>query len=336
MSPRPFVLAQVGCGYWGPNLLRSFHAVPGARVKWLCDKLTGRLDWAKERYPGLRTTTELNDVLSDPEVDGVVIATEVVTHHAIAKAALLAGKHIFVEKPLAHSVREAIDLAELAVSQHLVVLVGHVYLYNPALRALLAGLTPRRLGRPLYLDLARVNPGPPAPKHSVIWDLAPHEASLAIALIGSRPVSVRATGMRWGLKVFEAAFIEVAFANGARARIHASWRGHARVRRLDAYCEKGAAYFDEMAEEKLRFVFPGRDNRGGKAGSSATLTYGAPRVEVPKLPAAEPLKAECADFVACARRGGKPVSGAALGVAVVRVLQAAESSAASHGKEVKL
>lgn len=334
---KPFVLAQVGCGYWGPNLLRSFQALPGVRVKWLCDKMTGRLDWARERYPELRTTTELDDVLADPGVDAVIVATEIVTHHAIAKAALLAGKHIFVEKPLAHSVREALDLARLAVSARRVVSVGHVYLYNPAFLALRAALTPRGLGRPFYLDLARVNPGPPRPKHSVIWDLAPHEVSLAIVLAGSRPVAVRATGMRWGMKVFEASFIEIRFQNGVRARIHASWRGHARVRRLDAYCEKGAAYFDEMAAEKLRFVFPGEDNRGrSRAGSRQTLSYGVPRVRVPALAALEPLRSECADFVAAARRGGRPLSGVALGVSVVRVLEVAESSASSKGNEVLL
>lgn len=334
---KPFVLAQVGCGYWGPNLLRSFSAVQGARVKWLCDVLPGRLAWAQERHPGLSVTSEYSEILADTDVDAVIVATQPFTHQALAKAALQAGKHVFVEKPLSHTAKGALALQRLAAKRRLSIGVGHVYLYNPALSALRAALTPRRLGRPLYLDLARVNPGPPAPKHSVIWDLAPHEASLAVALIDARPVSVRATGMRWGLKVFEAAFIEVAFADGARARIHASWRGHARVRRLDAYCANGAAYFDEMADEKLRFVFPGRDNRGGaRASSAVTLTYGAPRVEVPQLPAAEPLKAECADFVASARRRRDPASGAALGVAVVRVLEAAESSAASDGKEVLL
>lgn len=334
---KPFVLAQIGCGYWGPNLLRSFHAARGARVKWLCDKKTGRLEWAKRRYPRLQTTPELGDALRDAEVDAVVIATEVMTHHSLAKAALNAGKHIFVEKPLAHTTAGALELARLAASRKLSIGVGHVYLYNPALRALRAALAPRRLGRPLYLDMARVNPGPPRPRHSVIWDLAPHEASLAVALAGSRPVAVRATGMRWRLKVFEAAFIEVLFESGVRARIHASWRGHARVRRLDAYATNGVACFDETAPEKLRLVFPGRDNRAAAgAGSSVTLSYGAPRVEVPALPAAEPLLAECADFIACARLRRDPVSGAALGAAVVRVLEAAEFSAASSGKEVFL
>jgi len=333
---RTVVLAQVGCGYWGPNLLRSFAAVPGARVKTLCDLRPGRLEWARANFPGLRTTTDLDAVLGDPEVDAVVVATEPVTHRALGRAALAAGKHLFMEKPLAQTTEGARDLARLARAKRRTLGVGHVYLYHPGVRALKAALTPRRLGRVRYLDLARVNPGPPAPKHSVIWDLAPHEASLAVDLAGAAPAAVRATGLRWGLKVFEAAFIEARFRNGVVARVHASWRGHARVRRLEAYCENGAAYFDELAAERLRLVYPGADNRARQGASAATLTYGAPRVEVPALDAVQPLVAECADFVAAVRRGGDPESGPALGAAVVRVLEAAEKSALSGGKEIRV
>ncbi len=329
-------LAQVGCGYWGPNLLRSFGGVPGARMKTLCDLRPGRLEWARANFPELSTTLDLETVLEDPEVDAVVVATEPVTHHALGLQALAAGKHLFVEKPLAHTTAGALDLVRRAKAGRRTLGVGHVYLYHPGVFALKAALTPRRLGRVRYLDLARVNPGPPASKHSVIWDLAPHEASLAVDLAGARPVAVRATGLRWELKVLEAAFIEARFANGVLARIHASWRGHARVRRLEAYCDNGAAYFDELAPEKLRFVYPGADNRARSGRSAATLTYGAPRFEVPALSAAQPLAAECADFVAAVRRGRDPLSGPALGVAVVRVLEAAEKSALRGGKEIRL
>lgn len=330
------VLAQVGCGYWGPNLLRSFGAVPGARVKTLVDLRPGRLEWARANFPGLGTTTDLDSILRDPEVDAVAVATEPVTHHALGRKVLAAGKHLFMEKPLAHTTQGALDLVARAKARRLTVGVGHVYLYHPGVLALKAALTPKRLGRVQYLDLARVNPGPPAPKHSVIWDLAPHEVSLAVDLAGAKPVAVRATGLRWGLKVSEAAFFEVRFANGVVARVHASWRGHARVRRLEAYCANGAAYFDETAAEKLRLVYPGADNRARRGKSAATLTYGAPRVEVPALESAQPLLAECADFIAALRRGAQPESGPALGVAVVRVLEAAEKSALRGGKEIRL
>jgi predicted dehydrogenase len=334
---RKIVVGQVGCGYWGPNLLRAFSGLAGARLKWLCDARPGRLAWALERYPDLRATADLDELLRDPEVDAVVVATEPVTHHALGRRVLDAGKHLFVEKPLAHTAAGARDLARRAKARGLSVGVGHVYLYHPGVRALKAALTPRRLGRPLYLDLARVNPGPPAPKHSVIWDLAPHEVSLAADLLGAAPAAVRATGLRWEREVLEAAFLEIRFKGGGFARVHASWRGHARVRRLEAYCENGAAYFDETAEPKLRLVDPGADNRGGAGGGSkGDLTYGQPRVEVPALEAVQPLTAECADFIASVRRRRDPESGAALGVAVTRVLEAAEASARRGGKEIQL
>jgi predicted dehydrogenase len=334
---KPVVLAQVGCGYWGPNLLRTFRALKGARLKVLCDAKPGRLEWARASFPGLATTPDLEAVLRDPEIDAVVVATEPFTHHALGRAVLRARKHLFMEKPLARSTAEARDLAARAKAGRRVVGVGHVYLYHPAIAALRAALKPGKLGRPLYLDLARVNPGPPEPKHDVIWDLAPHEVSLALDLIGSRPVSVRGTGLRWDLAVDEAAFFEIRFANGAAARVHASWRSNRKIRRVDAYCAGGSAFFDETSSTPLQLVYPGRDNRvGAKAGFAGTFSYGAGRTVVPALPKESPLARECADFVSAVRRGRDGLSGAALGVAVVRVLEAAAKSAAAGGKEVRL
>lgn len=337
MSARTVTLAQVGCGYWGPNLLRSFRAVPGARVKWLCDKKPGRLRWARETFPDLRTSADLDEVLADPEVDAVAVATEPYTHHALGKAVLAAGKHLFMEKPLARSGAEAEDLERRARARRRVVGVGHVYLHHPGVEALKAELSRGRLGRPLYLDLARVNPGPPEPRHDVIWDLAPHEASLALDLAGAPAVAARATGLRWGLRVDEAAFIELRFRNGVVARIHASWRSNRKIRRLDVYAERGSAFFDETSPTPLTVVRPSADNRV-KAGAafSGVFSYGAGRVETPALPKASPLERECADFVAAVRSGRAPRSDARLGVAVVRALEAAARSAAAGGREVRI
>lgn len=332
------VVAQVGCGYWGPNLLRVFRELPGCRLKWLCDKKPGRLEWARERFPGLLLTGELEAMLGDPEVDCVVVATEVVTHHAIAKAALLAGKHVFVEKPLAHSTKEAKDLAATARKMRRVLGVGHVFLYHPAFRALKVRVGMQGLGRLLAVDLARVNPGPPAPKHDVLWDMAPHDVAMAVDLAGAAPLSVRCAGVRRSLKLDEAAFVELRFPKGLLARIHVSWLSSQRVRRVEAYCENGTLFFDDAApSEKLRVVHPGADTRvGAAAGSTVTLGYGPGRVEVPPLAKDEPLRLECADFLDAVREGRSPRSGAALGVTVVRVLEAAARSSKAGGKEIKL
>lgn len=332
------VVAQVGCGYWGPNLLRVFRDLPGCRLKWLCDKKPGRLEWARERYPDLGLTPDLDVVLRDPEVTAVVVATEVVTHHAIAKAALKAGKHVFVEKPLAHSTKEARDLAATAKAMKRVLGVGHVFLYHPAYRALKVRVGPQGLGRLLHVDLARVNPGPPQPRHDVLWDMAPHDVAMAVDLAGVAPLTVRSTGVRRSLKLDEAAFVELKFPKGVFARVHVSWLSSQRVRRVEAYCENGTLFFDDAAPtEKLKVVHPGADTRvGAGAGFAGTLTYGPGRVEIPELQKDEPLKVECADFLDAAREGRSPRSGAALGVAVVRVLEAAAKSAKAGGKEIKL
>jgi len=334
---RTITLAQVGCGYWGPNLLRSFRSVPGARVKWLCDVKPGRREWARAHFPGLRTTADLNEVLADPGVDAVAVATEPYTHFALGSAVLRAGKHLFMEKPLAMSAAQAKTLIRLAAPRRRTIGVGHVYLYHPAIEALRAIARKGRLGRPLYLDLARVNPGPPKPKHDVIWDLAPHEVSLALAFARSAPASVRATGLRWSGTLSEAAFIEVRFRNGVRARIHASWRSHAKRRGCDVYFERGAAFVDELAPKPLRIVRPSKDNRVGAGKKfSGTFSYGAGREEFPKIRKASPLERECADFVKAVREGRAPRSGARLGAQVVSILEAAARSAAKGGQEVRL
>lgn len=335
---RTITVAQIGCGYWGPNLLRVFSDLPGARLKWLCDKKPGRLEWAQEKYPNLLTTTEVKAVLSDPEIQAVIIATEVVTHHAIAAAALRAGKHVFVEKPLTNSSRQASQLVRLAKQKRRALGVGHVFLYHPAVRELRRRLVPGQLGRLRYVDMVRVNPGPPNPCHDVIWDMAPHDVAMALNLTQAAPVSVRATGLRWTLGVDEAAFFEMRFPRGVLARIHVSWLSSRRIRRVEAYCENGAAFYDDCEPvDKLKIVLPGEDTRvGAGAYEKKNLYYGPGRTVVPRLPREEPLKNECADFLDAVRRGRNPDSDGELGVDVVRVLEAAARSAARGGKEIRL
>lgn len=335
---KPVTVAQIGCGYWGPNLLRALHGLPGVAVKWLCDLKPGRLAWAKSRFPRLHVTARAEELLEDGEVDAVVLATEVITHYGLARAVLNAGKHAFVEKPLAKSLSQAKELASLAAKKRLVLEVGHVYLYHPAVQALNKELKSGRLGKLLYLDLSRVNPGPPNPRHDVIWDMAPHDAALALHLAGAKPRSVRATGRRWSNpQLDEAASFEIDFKNGVWARVHVSWLSAQRVRRLEAYGSKGTAFFDDaVAVEKLKFVLPGQDNRAQSGATAKTLSYGVGELRVPALTTTEPLMNELADFISCVRRGRRPLSGAGMGVEVVRVLEAAAASAASGGRVVRL
>ncbi|MDD5657126.1 MAG: Gfo/Idh/MocA family oxidoreductase [Elusimicrobia bacterium] len=336
---KDLVIGQVGCGYWGPNLLRVFHELPGARVKWLCELKSGRLDWARERWRGLAVTSRYDEMLADPEVGAVVVATEVVTHAPLVEAALKAGKHVFVEKPMTNSSRAAEALAELAAARKLTLAVGHVFVHHPAVDALKAELESGRLGKLCYLDLARVNPGPPAPKHNVIWDMAPHDAAIALHLAGGAARAVRATGRRY-LRgdLDEAAFFEVDFTGPALARVHVGWLSSRRVRRVEVYAERGALFYDDVEPfEKVRIVSPGQDTRvAAKAGEAKALYYGAGDIRIPALPPEEPLRRECVDFVEAVRAGRAPRSGPDMGVAVVRILEAACLSAEQGGREVKL
>jgi len=333
------VIAQVGCGYWGPNLLRAFHEIPEVRVKWLCDLKPGRLQWAQERWRGLRTTASYPDLLRDPEVDAVVVATEVVTHAPLVEAALRAGKHVFVEKPLTDSSRSAAALAGLAVRRRLTLAVGHIFLHHPAVRRLKDELDSGRLGELCYMDLARVNPGPPAPKHNVVWDMAPHDAAIALHLAGRAPRAVRGTGRRYlNPDLDEAAFFEVDFPGPVVARVHVSWLSSRRIRRVEVYARRGAIFYDDVEPfEKVRIVAPGEDTRKkDRPGETKTLYYGTGDIRIPALPPDEPLRLECLDFVAAVRAGRQPLSGPEMGVAVVRVLEAACLSAARGGREVRL
>lgn len=336
---KPIVVAQAGYGYWGPNLLRVFSELEDCRVKWLCELKPGRLEAARRKLPGLNGTADFEDILRDPEVDAVVVATEVVTHFPLVRAALNAGKHVFVEKPLAHSSNEAKALSALAARKKLTLGVGHVFLYHPAVRALKAELTPGRLGALRYVDMIRVNPGPPAPKHDVVWDMAPHDVALALYLAQAKPLAVRATGRRYANpKLDEMASFEIDFPKGVLARIHVSWMSSRRVRRVEAYAAHGSAFYDDVEPfEKLRVVSAGEDTRvGAGARETKALYYAAGDIRIPALPPEEPLKTECRDFLDAVRRGRQPLSGPSTGVDVVRILEAAARSAAAQGRAVRL
>jgi predicted dehydrogenase len=277
--------------------------------------------------------------LRDPEVDAVVVATEIVSHFRLVRAALEAGKHVFVEKPLAHSSAEASALTRLAEKRRLTLGVGHVFLYHPAVRALKAEFAPARLGPLCYVDMIRVNPGPPQPKHDVIWDMAPHDVALALFLARARPTAVRATGRRYlNAKLDEAASIEIDFPKGVLARIHVSWMSSRRVRRVEAYGRRGSAFYDDVEPfEKLRLVSAGEDTRvGAGARDTKALYYAAGDIRIPALPPEEPLKTECRDFLDAIRARRQPLSGPAMGLEVVRVLEAAARSAAAKGRTLRL
>ena len=329
----------VGAGYWGPNLIRNFDGLSDCQVRWVCDKKPGRLRYVRERWPHIPLTEDYDEVLKDSTVDAVVIATPVSTHHALATAALEAGKHVFVEKPLAATSEQAQRIVELADLQERVLATGHIFVYHPAVAAMKATIEQGDIGQPCYAESGRVNLGPPASEVDVIWDLAVHDVSILLYLWGQEPVEVIAYGRRFlHSTLIDVAFLHLRFADGSMAQHHVSWLSPEKVRRFFVAGAEGSLKFDDTATEgKLRVIDQGVDSRIGlKDDEVKELYYRPGQVIVPDIPDDEPLRLECQHFLDCIHSGHRPRADGRAGLAVVRVLEAAERSIAEGSRPISL
>jgi len=332
------VLGQVGLGYWGPNLLRSFQALPTARVKALCDLNAEVLARAGERYPELLRTTEYADLLRDPEIGAVVVSSSATTHYRLARAALEAGKHVFVEKPIALRQDEAEMLIRLADERGLVLMVGHLLLYHPAITRLKELLDGGQLGDVYYLYSERRNLGKVRHDENAMWSLAPHDIAVALYLLGEMPAAVSAQGQAYlqpGIE--DTVFFTLRFADGRLAHSHVSWLDPHKVRRLTVVGSRQMAVFDDVEpSEKLRIYDKGVDRTPEYAsyGDALTLRFGD--IYVPHMEMQEPLRLECQHFVECVACGRRPLSDGRNGLAVLRVLEGLQRSLDSEGSLVRL
>lgn len=335
----PIGVALVGAGYWGPNLIRNFNSLEDCSIQWVCDKKPGRLQFIRERFPEIPLTDDLRQVLSDPRVDAVVLATPVSTHRDLALRALEAGKHVFVEKPLADTTLHAQEIAEAGRAAGRVVAVGHIFVYNPAVVRLREMVREGKIGRLCYAESSRVNLGPPASEVNVIWDLAVHDIAILLDVWGQEPVGITAYGNRYlHPQLIDAAFLHLDFADGSMAQHHVSWLSPERVRRFFVAGSRGSLHFDDMrVEDKLRYIDQGEDSRVGLSDNeSKELYYKSGEIKNVELPAGEPLRAECEHFIECIRTGANPHADAFAGVAVVRILEAACDSIANHSTRIML
>ncbi len=315
----------IGCGYWGPNLVRNFSGIPGTRVKTISDLRIGRLDGIVQSYPGIAITTDFQEVLDDPEIDAVVVATPVETHFTIAEAALRAGKHVFVEKPLTRNAAEAWALVELARSSGKVLVVGHVFQFAPGVRRIKREIDAGILGNVHHITSTRINLGPPDPKLDVIWDLGPHDCSIVLHLLGETPSQVSAQGMSYKRNgVIDNAHIELAFPSGATAHIHVSWLSANKMRLMQVFGQTGSITYDEMLalDGKVKRYDNGIDNRltvGDK--ETIQLGYSTGDIHVLQLEQHEPLRMECAEFVRAVGGGPVPPNDGVMGARVVELLE---------------
>jgi predicted dehydrogenase len=329
-------IALIGFGYWGPNLARNLNAHGADRWRWLVDVSDERRKHASSLYPHVRMAPELEPVLVDDNVSAVIIATPAPTHYEIARRALEAGKHVFVEKPLTESTPQAIALARLADERGLVLMVGHIFEYVPAVQLMRRLIVEGEVGDVRYLHAQRYNLGRIDSDTTAYWTLGPHDVSIANYLIGADPCWVSARGAsHLGTGEEDVAFIVIGYPDDVLAHLHISWLEPMKTRRMTVLGSRRSLIYDDMDPEAKLKVF---DNGTGHLDPEAygawqyRLQDGAMRV--PRLEMVEPLAAELQDFLNCTVTGGRPQTDGWSGVRVVAVLEAVEESLRSGGARI--
>ena len=321
-------IGLIGYGYWGPNLLRNYMELESARTKWVCDLSAERCKKAAARYPSVQTTTRIQDVLDDPEVDAVLIATPISSHHAVAMQALRAGKHVFVEKPMATSVSECDEMCAAATEAGLVLMVGHTFVYSPPVRAVRDILKSGDLGDVYFVTCSRVNLGLHQRDVSVVWDLAPHDLSILEYWLGEAPVSVQAMGRSCiNNGIPDVAFLSVRYASGIIAELQVSWLSPVKLRRtIIVGTKKMLMYDDTEAVEKVKIFDQGVDYKDPETFGEFQLSYRTGDIYTPRVDNTEPLSLEAAHFVECVSTGACPITDGVAGRSVVAALEAAQHS----------
>jgi predicted dehydrogenase len=329
-------VALIGYGYWGPNLLRNYMELPTAQVKWVCDWDLEKLARATARYPTISTTRDMEDVLGDPEVDAVLIATPISTHFSLAERALRAGKHVFVEKPLTSSAAEATALISMAKSRELVLMVGHTFEFSPPVKRIKQIIDSGELGEVYFVTSSRVNLGLHQKDVSVIWDLAPHDFSILFDWLGEAPMSVSAVGRGCvNSNIPDVAFVSLRFPSGAVAEVQLSWLSPVKLRRtMVVGSRKMLLYDDTESVEKIKIFDHGVSVVEPGSFGEFQLSYRTGDILSPRIEGSEPLYEEASHFAHCVLTGEQPKTDGRSGLRVVQALERAESSLVANGKLV--
>jgi predicted dehydrogenase len=332
-------LGVIGYGYWGPNLVRNFADLADVRVAVVADSRPERLAQVARRYPGVRITTDAFDLIADPDVDAVAIATPVALHFELARAALLAGKHVLVEKPMASNSDEASRLIDEAGRRALVLMVDHTFVYTGAVQKMRELVTGGHLGSIYYYDSVRINLGLFQPDVNVLWDLAVHDLSIMDFVLPQQPVAVSATGLAHVPGRLEnIAYMTMFFDSPVVAHVHASWLAPVKVRRTLLGGSQKMIVFDDLeASEKIKVYDSGISVDPSPENVYQMLVgYRTGDMWAPKLAVSEALHVEAAHFVDCVAHGTRPQSDGEAGLRVVRLLEAASASMRQHGRPVDI
>jgi predicted dehydrogenase len=333
----PVRVAVVGLGYWGPNLVRNLVELPVADLAYVCDVRDDALSAVGNRYPGVQCATSFDDVLGDPDVEAVAIATPVSTHYDLAREALEAGKHVLVEKPLAASSREGEELVEAANGRSLVLMAGHTFVYSPPVNAVYELIRSGELGEIYFISTSRVNLGLHQSDTSVAWDLGPHDFSILQYWLDEVPVRVSALSRGFVVATTpDVAFINLEFQSGTIAHVELSWLAPSKLRRTAIVGSQKMVVYDDTSTEPVRIFDSGVAVPDPSTFGEYRLTYRTGDIVSPRVDPVEPLSLELADFCHCIRQGGRPRSSAQLGVDVVRVIEAVDASLEQDGAVVEV
>jgi len=327
--------AVVGLGYWGPNLLRNLHEVDGVDVAYACDLRDESLAKVNKRYPAVQTTNDYGEILSDESVDLVLVATPVGTHFDLASAALRAGKHVLVEKPLAASAAEVVELMALAARADRILMPGHTFLYSPPVNVVKELIDSGRLGEIYFISTSRVNLGLHQSDASVAWDLGPHDFSILRFWLDESPTHV--TGLSRGCvipQIPDVAFINLEFGSNTIAHVELSWLSPSKLRRTTIVGSERMVVYDDTSAEPVRVFDSGVLLRDPETFGEYNLTYRTGDIVSPQISVAEPLALELADFCNAVRTGTTPRSSSALGLEVVRMIEAVDRSLSASGARV--
>jgi predicted dehydrogenase len=331
----PVRIAVVGLGYWGPNLVRNINEFPGSEPAVVCDLRPDALETITRRYPAVAGTTSFSEVLTDPSVDAVVVATPVSKHHSMAAAALRAGKHVFVEKPLAASSEQAADLIDLADRLGLVLMPGHTFLYSPPVMMIRELIESGELGEIYFISTSRVNLGLHQPDVSVAWDLGPHDFSILRYWLGETPSYASALSRGCIIpSVPDVAFINLEFPTGTVAHVELSWLAPSKLRRTTVVGSRKMVVYDDTSSEPVRVFDSGAVLPNPETFGEYKLTYRTGDILSPRVEVAEPLYREIEDFCSAIRTGSVPRSSAELGIEVVRMIEAVDASLDAGGTRI--
>jgi predicted dehydrogenase len=332
-------LGVVGCGYWGPNLVRNFRSLPDCSLKYMCDVNQQRLQHLRSLYPEVTGETQFDHLLNGADLDAIVIATAVKLHYPMAKASLLAGKHTLVEKPLALSSEHCEELIAIARQKGVVLMAGHTFLYAPAVKTVKRIVDSGDIGELRYISARRLNLGLFQRDINVTWDLAPHDLSIILYIMGAMPISLNCRGSSHVTPdVEDVTSMCLQFPKQRSAFVQSSWLDPRKVREMTIVGSKRMIVYDDVAQQEKIKIFDVRVERPPHYDTFAEFHYAYHYGDayIPYLKQEEPLKNECQHFLECIRDGKTPLSSGEQGLQVVRILESAYRSLKNNGASVEI